>query len=282
MKGDTNMFLSTASIAEIMLICLWGATPSSETSKYFKQLLNLAEFKNADIFDHVADTDSSAYSNTLSRDSIVMDKTKIFANTNINILNGFRNVIGEYFYSEIDNLNFSNVNETTATINEWCAKNTDNKIEKIIDCKEIEPKACLIFANVVYFKAELLKQFHACNTVASDFFLENGQKSQVQMMNMTEDLFTCDNVSGLNARVCELPFKFENLFMSIILPKTTCDAKLEDIENEIEQLTLKKAFEQKRSEKRVRIQLPKLKFDYNLEVCKKSPPLAQIKRFCGY
>ena len=63
------MFLSTASIAEIMLICLWGATPSSETSKYFKQLLNLAEFKNADIFDHVADTDSSAYSNTLSRDS---------------------------------------------------------------------------------------------------------------------------------------------------------------------------------------------------------------------
>ena len=150
------MFLSTASIAEIMLICLWGAKPSSETSKYFKQLLNLAEFKNADIFDHVADTDSSAYSNTLSRDSIVMDKTKIFANTNINILTGVGNVIGEYFYSEIDNLNFSNVNETTATINEWCAKNTENKIEKIVDCKEIEPKACLIFANVVYFKFNFL------------------------------------------------------------------------------------------------------------------------------
>ena len=264
------MFLSTASIAEIMLVCLWGAKPSSETSNYFKHLLNLAEFKNADIFDHVAATDSNAYSNTLSRDSIVMDKTKIFANTNINIQNEFRKVVREYFYSEIDNLNFSNAAQTTAAINEWCAKNTENKIENvIIDRNEIEQKPCLLFANVVYFKAELLKQFQACNTVASDFFLENGQQSQVQMMNMTEDLFTCENVPGLNARVCELPFKFENLFMSIILPKTSHDAKLEEIENEIEHLTLKKAFEQK-SEKRVRIQLPKLKFDYNLEVCKKS------------
>jgi serine protease inhibitor len=264
-KGDNNMFLSTASIAEIMLICLWGAKTSSETSNYFKQLLNLTEFKNEEIFDHVDETDSNAYSNTLSRDSIVIDKTKIFANKNINVRNDFKNVIKEYFDSEIENLN---LHETMATINEWCAANTENKIEKIIDAKEIELKSCLIFVNVVYFKAEFLKQFNACNTVESDFFLENGQKSKLQMMTMTEDLFTCENVPGLSARICELPYIFENLFMSIILPKTS-DVKLNEIENEIEQLTLKRAFEQK-CEKKVKIQLPKLKFDYNLEVFTKT------------
>ena len=104
--------------------------------------------------------------------------------------------------------------------------------------------------------------------------MENGEMLQVAMSQMNQRLKMTQNVLGLEgASMCQLPYKRDNLFMTIILPKQieTFEAdeikfiKLSDLGNKLDLSLLKKAFNRECLTE-VEIHLPKFKIEYESEV----------------
>ena len=62
-------------------------------------------------------------------------------------------------------------------VNGWCAKNTNNKIPKIIDT--IAPNTKMILLNAVYFKSKWLYQFDPKRTTVKPFYLNANEKKDV-------------------------------------------------------------------------------------------------------
>jgi hypothetical protein len=71
-------------------------------------------------------------------------------------------------------------------------------------------------------------------------------------------------VQGLNASVCQLPYMGEKFAMSIILPLK--GVHLSEVEQRLDHNLLKEAFEKKKCDKKVKLQLPKFQFESQVEV----------------
>ena len=188
----------------------------------------------------------------------------MYLNSEKQINASFIDEIVEKFGAEVENLNFKNRHESAARINKWCRVKTENQIKQIIDPAHKSRASCLILINAIYFKATWHHQFNSKNTHERDFFLENGHVAPLRMMTNILNLKICENMPGLNAGVCQLPYKGKTVFMSIILPQTQ-EIKINEIEERLDILMLKKCFEQD-AEKSVKITFPKFKFEYEKEV----------------
>ncbi len=94
--------------------------------------------------------------------------------------------------------------------------------------------------------------------------MDNNHVRPVRMMTKILNLKICEQIPGLNAGVCQMPYKGQNVFMSILLPKTQA-TKINEIEQRLDLLKLKQCFEQAR-ERSVNITFPKFKFEYENEV----------------
>ena len=69
-----------------------------------------------------------------------------------------------------------------AQVNQWCAKNTNNKITEIID--KIGPNTMMILLNAVYFKSKWLYQFDPRRTTVRPFYLNANEKKNMKIMYM--------------------------------------------------------------------------------------------------
>jgi serpin B len=252
-------------------MCLAGAKTDSKTSEYLKQILNLTQFNDEKILDLVAESITRLNDSlSLNESFILTEANKMYLNQDKHINSSFINEIVEKFRSEVENLNFANSDESAASINKWCEEKTESKIKNVIKPDEITSQIGCILVNATYFKATWQYPFKSWKTRDAIFCMENGIRKETQIMKMTVHLKICKDIRGLKARVCQLPYKGETMFMSIILPNEDMElnefVKLSEIEDTIDCLTLKKAFEQE-CEHLVNINLPKFKVEYNTEVC---------------
>lgn len=120
----------------------------------------------------------------------------------------------DYFSAYIKELDFSK-SWAVDTINNWCARKTENLITKPLD--EIPGSAVMYLVNAIYFKGIWTKRFDAKNTRESDFNNESGNVQKVNMMSVKDTFaYTQDE----NAQYLELPYGNKSFGMTIILPKT--------------------------------------------------------------
>ena len=121
----------------------------------------------------------------------VMDKkTKLnianalFADNTLPVLDSYQSLVGKYYQAEIANLDFSDGTNTLKTINEWCSRNTDGMIPKVLD--ELCPDIPLYLFNAMYFKGEWKEKFKKSFTADETFTDESGNKAKVKMMKQNE------------------------------------------------------------------------------------------------
>ena len=258
-----NVFISSSSIARALLMCLIGATDNSETPEKLKHLLNLDQYDSTEILLQVKQT-ISHFDSLLNEDLILSEANKMFFDKDIEFKSEFFNEIAQYFNADIESLNFNDAKYAAQVINKWCEEKTFGKIKKILTENDLYG-AVLVLINAIYFKAKWLYEFEPYNTSQNVMFtMENGQKTPVEMMSMIKYLSICEEVSGLDASMCQLPYKGETMFMTIVLPKRK-ETKLREIESKLNCQILKNAFKGKPKQS-VDIQLPKFKIEYESEV----------------
>jgi len=118
----------------------------------------------------------------------------------------------KHYAAEIATLNFDDP-AAPNTINSWVSKNTEGKIDKIVD--RLTSDNVLLLINAIYFKGQWQFEFKKENTKPDVFTIAGGQKKQVPMMSQSGTFFY---YKGKDFQSVALPYGQGSVSMYIFLP----------------------------------------------------------------
>ncbi len=147
----------------------------------------------------------------------------IWYRQNYNVLKEFKSVNETYYDAEVNELDFSRP-DAKDIINGWIEDKTHDKIKDMIT--EVNPVHIMFLVNAVYFNGEWQSEFKETNTFKTNFYKEDGNKTEIYMMQKkdTVSYFSNQQFQDLFTAI-QLPYGRGNFNMIILLPNDnkTCD-----------------------------------------------------------
>ena len=198
-SGETNVFISPLSVS-IALGMAWNGANGATKS----------EMETAMKMSGMTISDINGYYQIMQSTLPGIDPT-----TKLNIANSlwykngfqvkpnFLKVNTDYFSAYIKELDFSQ-SWAVDTINNWCAKKTNNLITKPLD--KITSDAVMFLVNAIYFKGIWRKHFETKNTAEAIFTNELNTQVKVNMM-YQKDTFAYFSDSYANISICLMEIK---------------------------------------------------------------------------
>lgn len=118
----------------------------------------------------------------------------------------------QFYRAELASLNFADP-AAVQTINSWVNKNTEGKIEKIIE--SIAANDVLFLINAIYFKGQWQYEFDKKKTKPDAFKLDGGEQKELPMMSQSGSYFYQENK---DFQAVALPYGSGTVSMYIFLP----------------------------------------------------------------
>lgn len=199
-KGE-NVVVSPYSAGVALSMLAEGA--EGETRAEFDNALNGCIFKAEDLGDNDTIT--------------VRSSNSVWVDNDFSIRNSYVNLLEKDFDAFIDALSFSDP-ATVKAINDWCAENTNGKIDEIID--RLDPSAVMVLVNALYFNAPWEDEFSPGLTKEADFHGVT-KNSKVQMMSRSARM---NYAEYYGCQMVELPYSGGRYSMIVILPPAGMDA----------------------------------------------------------
>jgi serine protease inhibitor len=137
----------------------------------------------------------------------------IWVQEGVSVEPAFRQVLESQYRAAAENLNFRTP-AAANTINAWVAKNTNDRIKKLVD--NIDPATITMLTNAIAFKGNWTAQFDAKNTQPHDFKTAAGQVRKVPMMKRNGQ-YSYSNANGLES--IRLPYADGTFAMYVVLPQ---------------------------------------------------------------
>jgi serpin B len=214
-EDKTNIFISPLSV-DMALGMAWDGA-AGDTKTEMQAALRNQGYTAKDINEYAKSLREALTSVDPSTKLTIANS--IWYRSGFSIEQPFIDVNKANYNAEVKGLDFSSPN-AIKEINNWCAKNTNDKIPEILD--NISPDAVMYLINAIYFKGIWKYQFEKKNTQDLPFAKENGTTQDVKMMSQTENLaYSADE----NARYLEMPYGNKAFSMVIILPQPEKDLK---------------------------------------------------------
>jgi serpin B len=264
---DANFFISPFSISTAMSMCLAGAR--HDTASQLKELLNVSHLDDNQILE-LNQSYLANVNNSLGKDIKINTANKIYPHKGFQIHQEFIDLLAKKFHSEIQQLNYSNGQESAQTINSWVAEQTKDKIKNLVSPNALNDLTRLVLVNAIYFKGNWLTQFKPDQTGKEDFHLSDGSVKKVDMMRLYNKKFKyMASPGGINADTLELPYEGETVAMTIILPHKTHNlaAVEKQLTVEVIQEVLTSRWGTSGAPKDpIHLQLPKFKLEHKEEV----------------
>ena len=199
-KGE-NVVVSPYSAGVALSMLAEGA--QGETRAEFDNALNGCIFKAEDLGNNDTIT--------------VKSSNSVWIDNDFSIRNSYMNLLEKDFDAFIDALSFADP-ATVKAINDWCAENTNGKIDEIID--RLDPSAVMVLVNALYFNAPWEDEFSPSLTKEADFHGVT-KNSKVQMMNRSARM---NYAEYYGCQMVELPYAGGRYSMIVILPPAGMDA----------------------------------------------------------
>jgi len=181
--------------------------------------------------------------------------SKLFIKEGFNLLPAFIEIIKTNYTDAFAQINFANSKAASDIINNWVAKNTKDKIKKIINPDDLNELTKMVIASAIYFKGTWEKQFKTTSTTISTFHVTKEKKIDVHMMRQTESFNYMENDM---LQILELPYLGDTLSMVIVLPKEIDGLK--NIEPMLTTENIKTWLSQLKKEK-IKVDLPRFKME---------------------
>jgi len=250
-----NVFISPLSISMALAMVLNGA--EGETHNQIKETLGLSELDENEINENFLSLMN--YLMTLDPKVSVKIANSVWYDEELEVKQAFLNQLQESFNARGEALNFSDP-ASVNIINSWVSENTNGRIESILD--EISDEMVMFLINALYFKGDWLRQFDADDTRSADFYLEDGSKTTVDMMNQSGDFAT---YFSEEVQMIELPYGDSLYTMSVLMP-TNFDKPIDEfVEESVNPENVLKWRDGLRSSGRdVMVSLPKFELEYEL------------------
>lgn len=174
--GENN-FISPLSVAYALAMTYNGASGSTKSA--IGEVLS---------FDSLGEEAINASFKTLTEFLFSLDKTVTLNLANsiwyrndwdLHVKKSFSDIVTGYYDAGIEGLDFTDLSSKDI-INNWIENETNGMIKDMLD--QIPPEAVMYLVNAIYFKSSWTYRFDKTLTQKDDFFLENGETVQVDMM----------------------------------------------------------------------------------------------------
>lgn len=250
-KGK-NIFISPFSITTALAMAYNGA--ETDTMDAMAEVLG---FSGLDLEDLNSDFSELLVAIQSADPDIELDiANSIWKRSGFEVEEDYLTRVAQYYYSRVQDLDFSKSNAPDI-INEWIEDATRGKIDRMIS--EIDPMVMMYLINAIYFKGDWTYPFDEELTGAGDFYLEDGSKVDVQMMENYGDYKYGGN-GDLEA--VRLPYGRDMVSMYIILPLGN-----KGLDQAIEEITEYSwsEFMDSFAERDVNLKMPKFKIEYGIK-----------------
>lgn len=248
-KPSENIFISPLSVYSALAMTANGA--SGQT---------LSEMENTLQFDGVSLSDMNAQYEQLITQLESADKKVEFTLANsiwykdeFSVSPAFLNSISGPYQAEITSLDFSDP-KAKDEINDWVRKETNGKIESIVD--EITPAHVMFLVNALFFEGKWTEGFKESDTRDRTFTLEDNTAITVPQMASVETEYLVHRNEEVS--LTELPYKEDGFSLVLVKPEGgTVDQLLQsmsmdDLTGWIDELTLQE----------ISLRLPKMTIEY--------------------
>ncbi len=205
---NKNLFISPISVSQAIAMLYNGA--SGDTQKAIGSTLGLGDL-SLDDFNVASENLRGAleYPDPSVQLSIA---NSIWTNQNTPIKPDFLSRNQRFYKAKVESLDFTSF-QSVKTINNWVKRNTQGKIEGIVE--ELKESDKLLLVNATYFKGTWTKTFNPELTKAHLFSTTEGKKT-VQMMDQQGSYryFETDDLQAI-----ALPYGKRRLNLYVFLPK---------------------------------------------------------------
>ncbi len=209
---DKNLFFAPYNVFKALTMVYEGA--EGETAAEMRNVLHLS----ADLSGMRAGFKALFCSaNDHDRSYRLSTANALWVQQSFPLSGNYLQIIEQYYMGKVENLDFTgNPAKASRIINQWVARETDNRIKGLISPRAINPLTRLIITTAIYFKGNWAKQFKAQNTRTDQFTRPDGSKIDVKMMAQTGD-FHYGETNEL--QILEMDYQGKELSMLILLPK---------------------------------------------------------------
>lgn len=181
----------------------------------------------------------------------------------------FNAIATESFASDAQSLDFSQSQQSAATINRWVEDNTNNKIKDLISSDSLTSDTRMVLVNAIYFKGFWTYQFNPSATFKAPFYLNDRDTVNVDFMKIKKH-FKYGHIEALDATAIELPYKDSDISMLIILPNSRTG--LSALEGKLNQVDLGEISSKLYSQE-VNVEIPKFKIEFDINL---NEPLQKV------
>lgn len=172
----------------------------------------------------------------------------------------FKETLANHYGARPVALDFDDEENAAATINDWVATATEDRIQDLIDPAHLT-RAILVLTNAIYFLAGWAEDFDETDTYETTFTGQDGTDGTVQMMTQAES-FPYAAFDGHQA--IELPYVGGNLSMLVLLPEP---GAFESFEADLDQARLAAVID-RLEDTHGRIELPRFELETSYELPK--------------
>jgi serpin B len=212
LKGEKgNLFFSGPSVREALGIAYLGArnNTASEMSKALRidsDLGKSADFAKTEIADF----------NAAKGTANLSIANRLWANKSYQPKAAFTQLASRGYGASLEPLDFQNAPDPSrVTINDWVAKQTNDKIKDLLPAGSIEAKTRLVITNAIWFKGNWEHAFQNGGTQDADFFVDGANATKTPMMHQTS-YYGIASVDG--ATMLEMKYEKSDLAMDVLLP----------------------------------------------------------------
>lgn len=217
---DKNSVFSPYSLMVAMSMILAGSR--GNTSKQLVEALHFDRMEILDIHTSMKRLSDGLYRNANSAMCKFNDANCVFTSKDSQILPSYLKLVGDFYHSDVKEIDFSDRQSAANIVNQWVDKMTDHKIQKLLDANDINPIAKMILINAIYFNGKWRYPFPKEQGDVSDeeFYYNTGKNVTVKMMRRyyMHINYMQDHKAGI--QMIELPYKCDKVSMIFILPES--------------------------------------------------------------
>lgn len=249
-----------------MALSMAYAGASAETSTQLKNLLNLSDWTDKQIFDMIEGYLKSLKS--ISEEALVSFNiaNKMFVSQKFNLKSDFKEVLTKSFESDPKLVDFSEPQNVAHEMNSYVAEKTNSRIQSLVSSNEFDSLTNLVLVNTIYFKGKWKHLFVQEETHLRDFRLNDGSTRPVEMMCLSDKRFEFkQNPGDLKLTTCKFLYKDERIAMTVILPDN--GVNIDELEKDLSPSLINEILCSPGKESECFVYLPKFNIEVRTEVC---------------
>ncbi|KAK9874768.1 hypothetical protein WA026_005575 [Henosepilachna vigintioctopunctata] len=210
-KSPDNLIFSPLSLQLILTLTRFGA--KGHTEEELQKGLGLSSDLGV-VKQSVKDLLANLTGN---KPYTVVTANKVYIKEGYPVKSSFKDIAKNIFLADIENVDFSKKEEAAEKINKYVEEKTENLIKNLIKAEQLDKLTRMLLINTLYFKANWSHQFDEDETSIQKFSKSPTESLKVSLMRHV-NFYRYGEIPELDAKVLQVPYKGNEVFLTIILP----------------------------------------------------------------